>query len=682
MYCLPIHYRRQVTIGLSIGFLVYVLVVPAQEKACRQGSVSLLVYMENDGLDLDLTRAGYGSGEKGREQSPGDSQESTGSGGNGEKSGRNMLPLSTMRHSAAHILAQAIRERDPDAQLAVGPDTEHGFFYDVLTDPPLRAEDLKDIENRMKKIVKARQEFERYYLPMAEAIRYLEETKQTFKLDIARSLQAQGETELSFFRNKNKKDDEVFVDLCNGPHVPNTGELGAFKLSTISGAYWKGDASGPQLQRVSGLLFRTREELLNYEQMMAEARKRDHRRLGTDLELYTTNEKIGPGLILWLPKGNVLKEELEKWAKEVETAEGYERVTTPVITKEDLFYTSEHLPHYKDSMFPPMQVDNENYYIKPMNCPFHHSIFGMRPRSYRELPLRLAEYGLCHRYEDSGGLFGLMRVRAMNMNDAHIYCSEEQAVDEFKKVMKLHEYYYRILGIKDFWMELSLRNPDNTKYHGDETMWQKAEAMTRQAMEQSGIDYVVEHDGAAFYGPKVDFQIKSSIGRTFTASTCQLDLFMPEKFDLKYVDRDGETKRPVCLHRSPLGTHERFIGFLIEHFAGAFPLWLAPEQIRILPVSDAFADYGQQLKSKLFKAGFRVEMDDSGETLGKRIRLAEKMKVPYMLVVGEKEKENGKLNARNYFTGEQKEWQFEHFVQALQAEIEEKRIQMISKPAK
>ncbi len=596
------------------------------------------------------------------------------------KEKQSSVSIEARRHSAAHVLAQAVLEKYPEASLAIGPSIENGFYYDILTQSTITAEDLADLEKRMKYIAKARQKFIQYSLPLSEAIQYLERHGQKFKVEMARELGEKGEKEISFYRNVNPSNGDVkFVDMCAGPHVSNTGEIGVFKLTTVSGAYWRGDSKREQLQRIYGILFETAEELKAYEYMMEEAKKRDHRKIGAELELFTTSEKIGPGLILWLPRGQIIRDQLEAWGKETESKYGYERVSTPAITKEELFYISEHLPHYKESMFPPMQLDNENYYLKPMNCPFHHMIFGMRPRSYRELPLRLAEYGINHRYEDSGGLFGLMRVRAMTMNDAHIYCTEEQAVEEFVTVLKMHDYYYKLLGITEYYMELALRNPGNDKYHGDDAMWEKAESLMRKAMEVSGISYKVENDGAAFYGPKVDFQIKSSIGREFTASTCQLDLFMPMKFDLKYVDKDGSLKTPVIIHRSPLGTHERFVGFLIEHFAGAFPLWLSPEQIRILPVSEKYQPQAAELAGKLREQGFRVHTDDSDETLGKRIRNAEKMKIPRMIVLGEKEAESGLVNVRNFFSGVQGEMSLDAFIREIQDHILNKTIEKLEK---
>ena len=578
-------------------------------------------------------------------------------------------------HSSAHLLGQAVQRLYPKALLTIGPTVDNGpgfFYYDIdFGDTVITQEDLPKIEKEMQKIVKENIEVRREDWKKEDALKRFKESGEKYKVELIESFQS--DTVSLYYQGE-------WYDLCRGPHIPKTGLIKAFKLTAISGAYWKADSSNKMLQRIYGVSFPSQKELDEYIFMMEEAKKRDHRKLGAELELFTTSEKIGPGLVLWLPRGNVIKEQLERWGKDTEEEWGYQRVTTPVITKETLFYTSEHLPHYKDHMFPAMEMDNENYYIKPMNCPFHHTIFADRPRSYRELPLRIAEYGLCHRYEDSGTLFGLMRVRAMSMNDAHIYCTEEQAVEEFKNVILLHEYYYKTLGIKDYFMVLALRNPSSAKYHGDDEMWSKAEALTRRAMEESGVKFIVENDGAAFYGPKMDFQIRSSIGREFTASTCQLDLFMPMKFDLKYNDKDGTQKRPVCIHRSPLGTHERFVGFLIEHFAGAFPVWLAPEQVRILPVSENFLDYAKEVEKILRKKRIRVHLDDTSDTLGKRIRNAEHTKIPYILVVGEKEKSSESVNVRNYFTKEQTTMKNEEFISLISREIEDKIIHW-TKPA-
>jgi threonyl-tRNA synthetase len=572
-------------------------------------------------------------------------------------------------HSSAHTLAQALKRLYPHIQLEDGPVVKNGpgfFFYDVLLEDKINEEAFEKIEAEIQKVIRENHVIKRNVMERADAVAKFKAMGEHLKVGIIERLPENDEIRIY--------EQGEFADLCRGPHVPSTGKLGVFKLTTVAGAYIGGKSENQMLQRIYAVSFPDKHLLKEHFRLLEEAKKRDHRKLGGELELFATEDKIGPGLILWLPRGNIIKDELENWAKETESKNGYQRVTTPIVTKEDLFYQSEHLPHYMDHMFPPMQMDNQNYYIKPMNCPFHHTIFGHRPRSYRELPLRMAEYGTCHRFEDSGALMGLMRVRAMQMNDAHIYCSEEQAVDEFKAVIKLHEYYYKTLNIADYHMVLSLRNPNNKKYHGEDAMWDKAEALTRQAMEESGVQYVVENDGAAFYGPKMDFQIKSSIGREFTSSTCQLDLFMPMKFDLKYVDKDGTMKRPVCIHRSPLGTHERFIGFLIEHFAGAFPIWLAPEQVRILPVNAAHMEYGTNLAAEFREAGIRVHIEEPEESLGKRIRTAEKLKVPYMLVIGDKEVAGGIINARNYFTTEQKEYARADFLRLVQEEIRTKQI--------
>ncbi|MEK7201844.1 MAG: threonine--tRNA ligase, partial [Patescibacteria group bacterium] len=463
-----------------------------------------------------------------------------------------------------------------------------------------------------------------------------------------------------------------FTDLCRGGHCEHPShdlKSDSFVLERIAGAYWRGDEKNAMLTRIYGLAFDTKEELESYREQQEEAKKRDHRKLGEELDLFTFDEAIGKGLPIWLPKGNIIKEALEDWAKDTERAWGYQRITTPIITKENLFITSGHLPLYKDSMYAPLQIEEESYYIKPMNCPFHHRAFAARPKSYRDLPVRYAEYGWCHRYEDSGSLFGLMRVRGMQMNDAHIYIQKEHAVEEFVKVIQLHEYYYKTLGIKNYEMELALRDPNNMgKYHGDEADWKDAEAMTIEAMEKSGVPYKIVHEGAAFYGPKMDFQIYSSIGRSFTASTNQLDLFMGKRFGLEYTDQDGEKKVPAVIHRAPLGTHERFIGFLIEHYGGAFPTWLSPVQVRVLPVSEKHTEYANIVLLSLTSSNIRAEVD-AHESLGKRIRAAKMEKIPYVLVVGDAEAEAGTVSVESRDAGKQDAQSVEDFALRVQEEI-------------
>jgi len=532
----------------------------------------------------------------------------------------------------------------------------------------------------MRELAAKNLSFERKEIGTVAAINFFKKAGQTYKVELLKDLQKKGTTSVKTEEIKEAIGDKKskvslyttgdFTDLCRGPHIKATKEIGVFKLRKLAGAYWRGNEKNPMLTRVYGSAFGTEKELNDYLALLVEAERRDHRKLGEEMELFAFSPNIGPGLVLWLPNGNIIKEELENWAKEIEAQWGYVRVTTPIITKQDLFYVSEHLPHYKESMYSPMDIDGEKYYIKPMNCPFHHTIFGNRKRSYRELPMRLAEYGWCHRYEDSGSLFGLMRVRGMQMNDAHIYCTKEQAVQEFVDVIKLHQYYYDKLGIKDYYMELALRNPANKKYHGDDAMWQEAEGMMREAMEKSGVPYVVQNDGAAFYGPKIDFQIKSVIGRVFTASTNQIDLFMPKKFDLKYVDKEGKERYVACIHRAPLGTHERFVGFLIEHFAGAFPTWLHPTQVQIIPVGRDHIEIARELKSRLI--GARVTVDEADETVGYKIRRAEKQKVPYMLVIGDKEKDLTNLSVRVRGKKETVLMSLTEFADKLQKEIKER----------
>ena len=590
------------------------------------------------------------------------------------------IVLDTKRHSFAHLMAAAVKQMFPETQFGVGPVIETGCYYDFILPRTLIPEDLPLIEEKIKELMKRNLVFKVQEMELNEAVTLFENAGQPLKVELLNDLATRGTTSMSeeekadfgedlkitIYRLVDESTGEiVFEDLCKGHHVKHIKELRScgFSLDKFSASYWRGDqARDIRMQRIYALVFETRDELKKYQNAREEAKKRDHRLIGEQMDLFTFSELIGPGLPIWLPKGRTIQMLLEKWAEQTEKEWGYQFVSTPIITKENLFYTSTHLPHYKDSMYSAMDIDGEKYYIKPMNCPFHHQAFAARSHSYRDLPLRLSEYGFCHRYEDSGSLFGLMRVRSMKMNDAHLYCSRDQAVQEFVNVIKLHQYYYDVLGIKDYFMELALRNPENDKYHGDEQMWQDAEQMTKEAMEIAGVPFVIEKDGAAFYGPKVDFQIKSSIGRAFTASTNQIDLFMPSRFGLEFTNEKGEKETPVVIHRAPLGTHERFIGFLIEHFAGRFPFWLAPTQIKILTINDQVLPYVEKIKEILNETvlmkplkynEIRFEVDDRSESLGKKIREATNQKIPVMLIVGPKDVEAGEVSVRTQ-EGEQK----------------------------
>ncbi|MEM7049629.1 MAG: threonine--tRNA ligase [Acidobacteriota bacterium] len=567
--------------------------------------------------------------------------------------------LYEIRHSAAHVLAQAVLELYPQARLGIGPPTDNGFYYDFdlgqdEDGKPISfsPEDLAAIEKGMKRIIGGRHDFERRVVSADEASELFAD--QPYKVELIAGL-ASGEVdedgneieaapEITTFRQ------DSFEDLCRGPHVEHTGKIpvDAFKLMSIAGAYWRGDEANPMMQRIYGTAWTNKKELRRHLDLLEEAKKRDHRKIGKDLDIFTFDDEVGPGLPLWLPNGGILIDELEKLAKELEFKAGYERVRTPHLTKESLFHKSGHLPYYAESMYPPMEMDGFNYYIKPMNCPFHHKIFGSRPRSYRDLPLRLAEYGTCYRYEKSGELFGLMRVRSLQMNDAHIYCTEEQFESEFMAVIDMYQEYFRLFEIESHFMRLSThhRKGLGKKYVDNQRLWEKTEDMVRRAMEAGGVPFVEVADEAAFYGPKIDVQIKSAIGKEFTLATNQVDFAQPERFELEYITGEGGAATPLCIHRAPLSTHERLVGFLIEHYAGAFPLWLAPQQVRLVPISDSHNEYAEKVVAELRGAGIRADSDLASERMNAKIRKAQLAKIPYMLVVGDREMEEGTVAVR------------------------------------
>ncbi len=555
--------------------------------------------------------------------------------------------LELIRHDGAHILAMAVQALFPGTQVTIGPNIEDGFFYDFARETPFTPEDLSRIEAKMHEIVEADVATRREVWPRDEAISHFEKLGEHYKAEIIRDL-PEGDDISVYFHGD-------WHDLCRGPHFASTGKIGkAFKLTKIAGAYWRGDSNNPMLQRIYGTAWRDEKELAAYLTRLEEAEKRDHRRLGRELELFTFSPDVGAGLPLWMPNGMVIRQELEFLALQEERRDGYRRVATPHITKEALYYRSRHLPYYADSMYAPLDIDGENYYLRPMNCPHHHLIYGATRHSYRELPLRIAEYGQDYRYEASGGLSGLMRVRGFCMNDAHIYCRYDQAKEEFIRVMRLHARYYDLMDIKDYYMRLSLPDLDKLdKYVDEPQKWLDALAIIRAAMEESGYNYVEGKGEAAFYGPKIDFMIKSAIGTEYTISTNQLDFLATDTFDLKYIAVDGAEAPVYVIHRAPLGTHERFTAFLIEHYAGAFPTWLAPIQVRVIPISEKVHDYAYQVKEALFQApvvngtaGLRVDIDTTAERMQKKIRDAQLQKIPYMLVIGEREAAEGKVAIR------------------------------------
>ncbi|NHZ72807.1 MAG: threonine--tRNA ligase [Aquificales bacterium] len=559
--------------------------------------------------------------------------------------------LYRIRHTAAHVLAQAVLQMYPQAKLGIGPPIEDGFYYDFDLgldengrSHTFKPDDLPELEKRMRQIIKSNYPLRYRELSADEARAFF--VDQPYKLELIDGLaSADGKPVIiSTYRQ------DSFEDLCRGPHVESTKQIPAkaFKLMSIAGAYWRGDESQPMLQRIYGTAWHNKKELKAHLNMLAEAKKRDHRKLGRELEIYIIDEEVGPGLPLWLPKGNVLREELAKLAREMEDAGGYQQVSTPHIAKEALYLRSRHLPYYREDMYPPMERDGSTYYLKPMNCPFHHKIYASKSRSYREMPLRLAEYGMVYRYEQSGSLFGLMRVRAAQQNDAHIYCSEAQFEAEFMAVIDLYRHYFQLFGVEKYVMRLSKHSKAGLgkKYVDNEPMWLRMEALVRQVMEANNVPFYEAEDEAAFYGPKIDVQIWSAIGREFSLATNQVDFAQPESFGLVFTNREGAEERPLIIHRAPLGSYERFVGFLIEHFAGNFPVWLAPVQAVVIPITDRHIAYAQQVAANFKAAGIRIEVDDSGERMNKKIRQAQLQKVPYMFVVGDKEADSGTISVR------------------------------------
>lgn len=574
------------------------------------------------------------------------------------------MKLSAMRHTAAHVFAAAVTKLFPGTKLGVGPVVENGFYYDILAPNPVSEEDFSRIEQEMRSLIDAGLPMRREEMSLAAAKDFFAERGQEFKVSLLEDLLTRGTTSLHPEESQDidsSKPDTAsvywtgdFVDLCRGPHVENTSELGAFHLTKIAGAYWRGDEKNPQMQRVYGLVFATQEELDAHLLMLEEAKKRDHRKLGKELELFFIDDVVGKGLVMWLPNGTIVRNQIEELAKRMEASAGYQRVSTPHIAREELFLTSGHLPYYKDSMYPAMVMDDGTYYLKAMNCPHHHRLFLHRPRSYREFPIRFAEYGTCYRNELSGTLAGLLRVRALAMNDAHIYCRRDQIKDEFKSVLKLTMGYFQIFGLQDYWFRLSKWSPAHPeKYINQPENWEYAENILREVLTEMAVKFVEAEDEAAFYGPKVDVQFESIIGRQETMSTIQLDFLARERFGLSYMDEEGKQNDQVfVVHRAPLSTHERFLAFLIEQYAGAFPLWLAPEQIRVATVSEAFLPFAQELRAKLVAADLRVTLDDSDEKVGKKIRSAAMMKIPWTIVIGQKEVEGGDFRV-NVFGGEE-----------------------------
>jgi len=552
----------------------------------------------------------------------------------------------TLLHSTAHLMAQAVKSLFPKSKVTIGPTIENGFYYDFDVETPFTDEIILKIEKRMKELAKSSQEISRIEISAKDAIKMFDDMGESYKVEIIKEIDS--DEVISAYKQSE------FTDLCRGPHVSNTSKIKYFKLLSTSGAYWRGDEKNKMLQRIYGTVFASKDALKSHLHNLEEAKKRDHRKLGKELKLFAFDDEVGPGLPLWLPNGTVMIEELEKLAKSTEKKAGFDQVRTPHLTKGTIYERSGHLDHYKESMYPEMNVDGVDYYVKPMNCPHHHKIFSAIPRSYRDMPVRLSEYGTCYRYEKSGQLFGLMRVRSLQMNDAHIYCSTDQFKEEFINVCKMYLEYFELFDIKKYTMRLSLHDKDHLgdKYVDEPELWIETEQWVREALDEGEFNYVEVPGEAAFYGPKIDVQVWSAIGKEFTLATNQVDFVVPKRFNLSFKDENGVQQTPICIHRAPLSTHERFIGFLIEHFGGNFPLWLAPVQVAILPVSEKTNNYANKITQKLNDAGIRTFLDDRSDKIGAKIRNAEINRINVMLIIGPKEEESNTVSVRRKISGD------------------------------
>lgn len=569
----------------------------------------------------------------------------------------------TFWHSSAHLLAEALEALYPGVKFGIGPAIDNGFYYDIdLGEHKFSSEDFSKLEAKMLELAKQENTYVRKEVPKAEAIAYFTEKGDQYKVELLQDL---NDGDITFYTQGN------FTDLCKGPHLPHTGHIKAVKLLNLAGAYWRGDEKNKQLTRIYGVSFPKKSELDAHMQMLEEAKKRDHRLLGKELEIFAFDDDVGPGLPLWLPKGAAIIELLEGFAKKTEKEAGYQRVKSPHIAKESMYLKSGHLPYYKDSMFPPMELDGINYYLKAMNCPHHHKIFAATPKSYRDLPVRYAEYGTCYRYEQTGELFGLMRVRSLQMNDAHIYCTKAQFEAEFKAVNALYLKYFKVFGIDKYVMRFSKHDPKKLgqKYINSPELWKETEEMVHNVLINADIPFVEVEDEAAFYGPKIDIQIWSAIGREFTLATNQVDFAQAERFDLYFINEKSEKERPLIIHRAPLSTHERFIGFLLEHYAGKFPLWLNPDQVMILPISEKYQEYSEKVLNILKKSDIRALIDDRSEKTGKKIRDAELKRVPLMLILGEKEQNEGTVSVRRQGGEDLGSMTVDAFIALVNAEI-------------